>query len=84
MRIVPGSFGTFAGLATDARARVLDAGDAPIPALYAVGNDQASVMGGHYPAGGINMGPAMAFGYVAGRDLAGVGEPAPETAATRA
>jgi hypothetical protein len=29
-------------------------------------------MGGHYPAGGINIGPAMAFGYVVGRDLAGV------------
>ena len=75
VRIVPGSFGTFAGLATDARARVLDAGDSPVPGLYAVGNDQASVMGGHYPAGGINIGPAMAFGYVAGRDLAGVTVP---------
>ena len=75
VRIVPGSFGTFAGLATDARARVLDADDSPVPGLYAVGNDQASVMGGHYPAGGINIGPAMAFGYVAGRDLAGVTAP---------
>jgi succinate dehydrogenase/fumarate reductase flavoprotein subunit len=75
VRIVPGSFGTFAGLATDARARVLDAADAPIPGLYAVGNDQASVLGGHYPAGGINIGPAMAFGYVAGRDLAGIAAP---------
>ena len=72
MRVVPGSFGTFAGLATDARARVLDAADAPIPGLYAVGNDQASVMGGHYPAGGINIGPAMTFGYIAARDLAAV------------
>ena len=41
-----------------------------MPGLYAVGNDQASVMGGHYPAGGINIGPAMAFGYIAARDLA--------------
>jgi predicted oxidoreductase len=72
VRIVPGSFGTFAGLATDARARVLDASDTPVPGLYAVGSDQASVMGGHYPAGGINIGPAMAFGYVAARDLAAV------------
>ena len=75
VRVVPGSFGTFAGLATDARARVLDgsdeSGDAPIPGLYAVGNDQASVMGGHYPAGGINIGPAMTFGYLAALDLAG-------------
>jgi len=76
VRIVPGSFGTFAGLATDARARVLDHADAPIPGLYAVGNDQASVMGGHYPAGGINIGPAMTFGFIAARDLAGVAAPA--------
>jgi len=71
VRVVPGSFGTFAGLATDARARVLDASDTPIPGLYAVGNDQASVMGGHYPAGGINIGPAMTFGYIAAQDLGG-------------
>jgi hypothetical protein len=32
----------------------------------------ASVMGGHYPAGGINLGPAMTFGFIAGEDLAGV------------
>jgi succinate dehydrogenase/fumarate reductase flavoprotein subunit len=71
VRVLPGSFGTFSGLATDARARVLDDADVPIPGLYAVGCDQASVMGGHYPAGGINLGPAMTFGYVAGLDLAG-------------
>ena len=84
VRIVPGSFGTFAGLATDARARVLDADDAPVPGLYAVGNDQASVMGGHYPAGGINIGPAMTFGYVAARDLAGITDAPATTARTGA
>ncbi|WP_030418580.1 FAD-dependent oxidoreductase [Streptomyces sp. NRRL F-5065] len=73
VRIVPGSFGTFAGLATDQHARVLDDRDAPVPGLYAVGNDQASVMGGHYPAGGINLGPAMTFGWIAARHLADVG-----------
>ncbi|MBN9178861.1 MAG: FAD-dependent oxidoreductase [Microbacterium sp.] len=70
VRVLPGSFGTFAGLATDGRARVLDAKDRPIAGLYAVGADQANVMGGHYPAGGVNIGPALTFGYIAGRDLA--------------
>lgn len=70
VKVVPGSFGTFAGLVTDAHSRVLDATDEPIAGLYAVGVDQASVMGGHYPSGGINLGPAMTFGYLTGRRLA--------------
>ncbi|MCX5415742.1 FAD-dependent oxidoreductase [Streptomyces sp. NBC_00059] len=73
VRVVPGSFGTFAGLATDEHARVLGDQDEPVGGLYAVGNDQASVMGGHYPAGGINLGPAMTFGWIAARHLADVG-----------
>ena len=44
---------------------------APIAGLYAAGTDMASVMGGHYPAGGINLGPAMTFGYIAGCHVAG-------------
>src|SRR4029453_17688997 len=72
VRVVPGSFGTFAGLEADARSRVLDNNGEPIEGLYVAGNDHANVMGGHYPAGGINLGPALAFGYIAGRDLAGL------------
>jgi len=71
VRIVPGSLGTFAGLTTDPAARVLDASGAPIPGLFATGNDAASIMCGNYPAGGITLGPAMTFGYIAGRVLAG-------------
>lgn len=70
VKIVTGSFGTFAGLAADSRARVLNTDGNPIIGLYVAGNDQASVMGGHYPAGGINLGPALTFGYIAARDLA--------------
>ncbi|KQP22779.1 FAD-dependent oxidoreductase [Pseudorhodoferax sp. Leaf267] len=73
VKVLPGSFGTFAGLKTDAHARVLDAHRVAIEGLYAVGTDMASVMGGQYPSGGINLGPAMTFGYIAGRHAARVG-----------
>jgi succinate dehydrogenase/fumarate reductase flavoprotein subunit len=71
VKVLPGSFGTFAGLKTNGAAQVLDRGDGPIAGLYAVGTDMASVMGGYYPSGGINLGPAMTFGYIAGRHAAG-------------
>ena len=70
VRVVQGSFGTFAGLRADDRARLVDAEGAPIPGAYVVGADQKNVFGGHYPAGGINIGPAMTFGFIAGRELA--------------
>jgi succinate dehydrogenase/fumarate reductase flavoprotein subunit len=72
VKVQPGSFGTFAGLKTNGSAQVLDAADQAIAGLYAVGTDMASVMGGFYPSGGINIGPAMTFGYIAGRHAAGV------------
>ncbi|BAN48340.1 FAD-dependent oxidoreductase [Metapseudomonas resinovorans] len=71
VKVQPGCFGTFAGLRTDGQARVLDGNGVPIPGLYAAGTDMASVLGGHYPSGGINLGPAMTFGYIAGRHAAG-------------
>ena len=74
VKLLPGSLGTFAGLATDANARVLDGHDHAIPGLYAVGNDSASMMGGCYPSGGITLGPAMTFGYLAGLSLAGAAQ----------
>ncbi len=72
VRLVPSDLGTFIGLSTDAQARVLDVNERPIEGLYAVGNDMASVMGGTYPGAGITIGPAMTFGYIAGRHLAGI------------
>ncbi|MDA7419015.1 FAD-dependent oxidoreductase [Xenophilus arseniciresistens] len=75
LRLVMGDLGTFDGIATDVVGRVLDAQQAPIEGLYAVGNDRASVMGGNYPGAGITLGPIMTFGYITGRYLAGL-EPA--------
>lgn len=77
VKLLPGSLGTFAGLATDRDARVLDHAGRAIAGLYAVGNDSASMMGGCYPSGGITLGPAMTFGYLAGLSLA---DAAPEPA----
>jgi hypothetical protein len=37
-----------------------------------VGNDRASIMGGNYPGAGITLGPAMTFGFITGRFVAGV------------
>ncbi|MEQ9815301.1 MAG: FAD-dependent oxidoreductase [Azospirillaceae bacterium] len=69
VRIKPGDIGTFAGIETDARTRVLDEQGEVIPGLCAVGNDASSVMGGSYPGGGITLGPAMTFGYIAARQI---------------
>lgn len=78
VKVVPGSLGTFAGIKTDERSRVLDEGGQPIAGLYAAGNDMNSIMGGHYPSGGITLGPAMTYGFLAAetiaRDAAATGE----------
>ena len=71
-RVIPGDLGTFLGLRADKHARVLDDTQSPIKGLYAVGNDMASFMGGNYPGAGITIGPAMTFGYIAARHIAGV------------
>ncbi|MFC8140183.1 3-oxosteroid 1-dehydrogenase [Streptomyces paradoxus] len=71
-RIVPGDLGTKGGLRTDARARVLREDGSVIPGLYAAGNASAAVMGHSYAGAGSTIGPAMTFGYIAGRDVAGV------------
>lgn len=78
VRIVPGSLGTFAGLRGDEHGRVLDAQGLAIPGLYAAGNDLASVMGGHYPSGGITLGPAMTFGYILAHHAADRALPVPQ------
>ncbi len=70
VRLLSADIATFAGLVTDAQARVLDARRSPIEGLYAAGADAMSVMGGSYPGAGVNLGPAMTFGYIAARQVA--------------
>ncbi|MBN8943756.1 MAG: FAD-dependent oxidoreductase [Rhizobiales bacterium] len=71
VKVVAGSLGTFSGLVTDEYARVLGPDRQPVTGLYAVGNDMASIMGGHYPSGGITLGPAMTFGFIAAHHASG-------------
>jgi succinate dehydrogenase/fumarate reductase flavoprotein subunit len=59
----PADAATSTGLATNADGAVLGSSGAPIPGLYACGNDMASIMNGTYPGPGITIGPAMVFGY---------------------
>ncbi|QOZ67456.1 FAD-dependent oxidoreductase [Bradyrhizobium arachidis] len=70
MRIHPADLGTAIGMRVDAQARVLREDGTPIAGLYACGNDMGSIMNGNYPGPGITLGPALTFGYIAGRHLA--------------
>jgi len=62
-----GAIGTKGGPRTDINAQVLDVDLRRIEGLYAVGNVMASPMGMTYGGGGGTLGPAMVFGYRAGR-----------------
>jgi succinate dehydrogenase/fumarate reductase flavoprotein subunit len=68
IKVFAGCVGTFAGLKTDGRARVLNETGHPIPGLYAAGNDLSSITGGDYIGGGCTLGPAMTFAYIAAAD----------------
>ena len=71
VKLYVGDLGTFNGIRTDAACRVLGEEGRPVPGLYALGNDAASIMGGNYPGAGITLGPHLTFGYVLGHHLAG-------------
>ena len=70
VEVVVGDLGTYDGIVTNGNAQVLDENKRPIAGLYAAGNDALSIMGGNYPGPGITLGPAMTFGWIAGRHLA--------------
>ncbi|WP_245326992.1 FAD-binding protein, partial [Bradyrhizobium sacchari] len=70
MRIHPADLGTAIGMKVDAQARVLREDGTPVAGLYACGNDMGSIMNGNCPGPGIMLGPALTFGYIAGRHLA--------------
>ena len=67
--VTVGSMGTKGGPRTDGDGRVLHVSGEPIDGLYAVGNAMAGVTGKAYGGAGGTLGPAMVFGYRAGRAL---------------
>lgn len=71
VKLVPGDLGTSGGLRCDEHARVLREDGSAIDGLYATGNCSAAVMGHQYAGPGATIGPAMVFGYIAARHLAG-------------
>jgi 3-oxosteroid 1-dehydrogenase len=70
VQLINGTIGTNGGSRIDAGGRVLGANGDPIPGLYAAGNTSACVFGRAYPGGGGTIGPALTFGYLAGRAAA--------------
>ena len=70
IEVFSGALGTKGGPATDTHARVLDVDGDVITGLYAAGNAMASPLGMTYGGAGGTLGPAMVFGYLAGRDIA--------------
>ncbi len=66
-----GALGTSGGPRTDERGRVLSRSGGTIPGLWAAGNVMAAPTATVYAGAGGTLGPAMTFGYLAGRDAAG-------------
>lgn len=69
-RIESGVLGTNGGPRTDGAARILGHDGAPIPGLLGAGNAIACPTGGIYAGAGGTLGPALTFGYIAGRSAA--------------
>ena len=70
VEIKMGMLGTNGGPQTDATAQMLDHAGAAIPGLFGAGNAIACPTGGVYAGAGGTLGPAITFGYIAGRSAA--------------
>lgn len=69
VEVKSGALGTKGGPQTDRTGAALDVDGDRIEGLYVAGNAMASAMGMTYGGAGGTLGPAMIFGYLAGRDI---------------
>lgn len=65
-----GAIGTKGGPRINRHGQVLRATGGVIPSLYAAGNAAAGIFGQAYPGGGGTIGPALVFGFLAGKAAA--------------
>jgi succinate dehydrogenase/fumarate reductase flavoprotein subunit len=70
VQIHSGLLGTNGGSRTDGNGRILGHDGAAIPGLFGAGNAIACPTGGIYAGAGGTLGPALTFGYLAGRAAA--------------
>ncbi|MEQ8690519.1 MAG: FAD-dependent oxidoreductase, partial [Pseudomonadales bacterium] len=70
VKMESGVLGTNGGPKTNGHAQVLNWHDQPIDGLYAAGNVMAAPLAMIYGGGGGTLGPALTFGYLAGKHAA--------------
>ncbi len=70
VEIKMGALGTNGGARTNALAQILDVDGVPITGLYGAGNVISCPTGSVYAGAGGTLGPALTFGYIAGRSAA--------------
>ncbi|HLR15507.1 MAG TPA: FAD-dependent oxidoreductase [Bacillota bacterium] len=68
--VYQGALGTNGGPRIDEHGQVISLRGELIPGLYAAGNAAMGILGGAYPGAGGTIGPALTFGYLAGKHLA--------------
>lgn len=70
----PGRMVAIGGMLVDTKSRVLDQNDEPIEGLYAIGNVSGGLYAVDYPTylNATSMGRCLTFGYLVGRQLAGL------------